>query len=201
MNQQEPWKQLDAESSEFLDISIREMTAEDQGRWTDIDDSFIVDSALVLSYIENQFTYTVKDIPIYEKRYSEETSEQADVTEDSEYINNPDQVVYLAFAEQQAVGRMVLKKNWNRYALIEMIQVDKQFRRYGIGRQLMEQAKRWAQERGLPGIMLETQNINVQACRFYERCGFVIGGFDQYVYKGIPAVSGEVAVYWYLLFE
>ncbi|WP_269846994.1 GNAT family N-acetyltransferase [Paenibacillus sonchi] len=184
-----------------MDISIREMTAEDQGRWTDIDDSFIVDSALVLSYIENQFTYTVKDIPIYEKRYSEETSEQADVTEDSEYINNPDQVVYLAFAEQQAVGRMVLKKNWNRYALIEMIQVDKQFRRYGIGRQLMEQAKRWAQERGLPGIMLETQNINVQACRFYERCGFVIGGFDQYVYKGIPAVSGEVAVYWYLLFE
>ncbi|SDM92813.1 Ribosomal protein S18 acetylase RimI [Paenibacillus jilunlii] len=201
MNQQEPWKRLDAESSEFLDISIREMTAEDQGRWTDMDDSFIVDSALVLSYIENQFTYTVKDIPIYEKRYSEETSEQADETEDSEYINNPDQVVYLAFAEQQAVGRMVLKKNWNRYALIDMIQVDKQFRRHGIGRQLMEQAKRWALERELPGIMLETQNINVQACRFYERCGFVIGGFDQYVYKGIPAVSGEVAVYWYLLFE
>ncbi len=201
MNQQEPWKKLEAESSEFLDISIREMTAEDQGRWTDMDDSFIVDSALVLSYIENQFTYTVKDIPIYEKSYSEEPTGQADDTDDSEYINNPDQVVYLAFAEQQAVGRIVLKKNWNRYALIDMIQVDKQFRRHGIGRQLMEQAKRWALERGLPGIMLETQSINVQACRFYERCGFVIGGFDQYVYKGIPAVSGEVAVYWYLHFE
>ncbi|MNI04710.1 TDP-fucosamine acetyltransferase [compost metagenome] len=94
-----------------------------------------------------------------------------------------------------------MKKNWNRYALIDMIQVDKQFRRHGIGRQLMEQAKRWALERGLPGVMLETQSINVRACKFYERCGFVIGGFDQYVYKGIPAVSGEVAVYWYLHFE
>lgn len=201
MNQQEPWKQLEAESSEFLDISIREMTAEDLGCWTDMDDSFIVDSALVLSYIENQFTYTVKDIPSYEKSYSEEPTEQADDIDDSEYINNPDQVVYLAFAEQQAVGRIVLKKNWNRYALIDMIQVDKQFRRHGIGRQLMEQAKRWALERGLPGVMLETQSINVRACKFYERCGFVIGGFDQYVYQGIPAISGEVAVYWYLHFE
>ncbi|WP_039788533.1 GNAT family N-acetyltransferase [Paenibacillus riograndensis] len=184
-----------------MDISIREMTAEDQGCWTDMDDSFIVDSALVLSFIASQFTYTVEDIPIYEKRYLEETPEQADEIDDSEYINNPDQVVYLAFAEQQAVGRIVLKKNWNRYALIDMIQVDKPFRRHGIGRQLMEQAKCWALERGLPGVMLETQSINVRACRFYESCGFVIGGFDQYVYKGIPAVSGEVAVYWYLHFE
>ncbi|MNC51321.1 Acetyltransferase (GNAT) family protein [compost metagenome] len=68
-------------------------------------------------------------------------------------------------------------------------------------RQLMEQAKRWALERELPGVMLETQSINVRACRFYESRGFVIGGFDQYVYKGIPVVSGEAAVYWYLHFE
>ena len=37
----------------------------------------------------------------------------------------------------------------------------------------------------MPGIMLETQNNNVAACKFYEKCGFVIGGFDFLVYKGL----------------
>ena len=36
----------------------------------------------------------------------------------------------------------------------------------------------------MPGIMLETQNNNVAACKFYEKCGFVIGGFDFLGYKG-----------------
>jgi len=49
----------------------------------------------------------------------------------------------------------------------------------------------------MPGIMLETQNNNVKACRFYESCGFVIGGVDFHVYKGIDPDSREAAVYWY----
>ncbi|MHA6533921.1 GNAT family N-acetyltransferase [Paenibacillus sp. BAC0078] len=177
------------------------MIAEDQIRRMDIEDSFTVDSVLVLSFKENQFSYTVKDIPSYEKRYMEDRSEPEDTTDYSGYINSPDQAVYLAFAKQQAVGYIMLKKNWNNYALIEMIQVDKRFRRHRVGSQLMEQAKRWALERGLPGIMLETQSNNVRACRFYEKCGFVIGGFDLCVYRGIQEVSEEVAVYWYLYFE
>lgn len=53
----------------------------------------------------------------------------------------------------------------------------------------------------MPGIMLETQNNNVAACKFYEKCGFVIGGFDFLVYTGLDKTSDEVAIYWYLHFE
>lgn len=52
---------------------------------------------------------------------------------------------------------------------------------------------------GMAGIMLETQNNNVRACKFYESCGFVIGGFDSYFYKGLDNESDEIAIYWYLL--
>jgi ribosomal protein S18 acetylase RimI-like enzyme len=54
---------------------------------------------------------------------------------------------------------------------IEDIKVDLNFRRYGIGKKLMEYAKHWAIRRGLLGMMLETQNTNVRACQFYESCG------------------------------
>ena len=53
----------------------------------------------------------------------------------------------------------------------------------------------------MPGIMLETQNNNVAACKFYEKCGFVIGGFDFLIYKGLDMKNDEVAMYWYFHFK
>jgi streptothricin acetyltransferase len=82
------------------------------------------------------------------------------------------------------VGQIVIKRNWNKYAYVEDIKVDKHYRGHGIGKKLIEQARRWVKDGGMTGIMLETQSNNVRACRFYESCGFVIGGFDSYVTGG-----------------
>ncbi len=37
--------------------------------------------------------------------------------------------------------------------------------------------------------------------RGYESCGFVIGGFDDLLYKGLHPQTNEAAIYWYLMFE
>ena len=79
--------------------------------------------------------------------------------------------------------------------------MDVKFRRQGIGKQLILQAQRWAQDRSLAGIMLETQDNNVSACKFYESCGFQLRGFDAYLYKGINIHTDEIALYWYLIFD
>lgn len=50
-------------------------------------------------------------------------------------------------------------------------------------------------------VMLETQNINVVACRLYESCGFVLGGFDACLYRGVMPGTREIALFWYLLFQ
>jgi len=185
-----------------MDIVIKRLLAGDQINGMDIDDTFIVESILVLSLIDGQIGYTVKEISSYKKSYKEEQPMgDSDGASLLTYIDNPDRIMYLATVENQAIGRISLKRNWNNYAYIEDIAVDKHNRRYGVGRQLIREAKRWAEAGGMAGIMLETQNNNVQACKFYERCGFMIGGFDAQLYKGIDAGSDEIAIFWYLMLD
>lgn len=183
-----------------MEIVIREIRDGDEWIWPEIDDSFTVDSLLVLSLKENRIGYSIREVPKYEKKYTDKLPDREE--EDfSEYIGNLDQVIYLAIVDNQLAGYIQLKRNWNRFALVEDIKVDRTLRKLGIGRQLIERAKQWAQHNGMPGLMLETQNNNVGACNFYERCGFKIGGFDISLYKGIPEHCDDVAIYWYLLFE
>jgi len=156
---------------------------------------FVIDSRLVLYVEKDEIRYEIIAGPASKKRYD---SDDVDYTP---YIDNPDKAVFLAYVEGRIAGQIILRVNWNRYAYIEDIAVDVQFRRQGIGMELMTQARRWAQDLNLAGIMLETQNNNVAACRFYENCGFQLGGFDRYLYRGINKEIDEVALFWYLVFK
>ncbi|UKS27317.1 GNAT family N-acetyltransferase [Paenibacillus sp. HWE-109] len=184
-----------------MDILIRELTAGDDDGGTNLDDSFIVDSTLVLQLTGQRIGYTVKEKPLSKKSYNDLLFEEETEKDYSNYIGNPDQIIYLALVNNRVVGQVILKRNWNKYAYVEDIKVDKQYRGRGVGRKLIEQAKRWTKDGGMPGIMLETQSNNVRACKFYESCGFVIGGFDSYVYRGLDKQSDEIAIYWYLMLE
>lgn len=48
--------------------------------------------------------------------------------------------------------------------------------------------------------LLETQDNNLAACRFYHRCGFVLGGVDALLYSNTSA-RGELALFWYKPFD
>jgi streptothricin acetyltransferase len=50
------------------------------------------------------------------------------------------------------------------------------------------------------GLMLETQDINLAACRFYHRCGFVLGAVDTMLY-GNCRNKDEKALFWYMQFN
>jgi len=184
-----------------MDIVIREFAAGDEDAFGKIDDSFVVDSIIVPSLKGLEFDLAVEPVPSYTKSYMEEKYRDVEEKEDSEYIDNPDRIRYLAWVGNQAAGRLSLTRNWNKYALIEDIAVDRKFRGLGIGRRLIDQAKRWAKSGGMPGLTLETQNNNVNACRFYQSCGFVLGGVDTRLYRGIDRGINETALFWYLLFE
>lgn len=183
-----------------MNLLIRELEVDDLDNLPEIDDSFIVNSRLILSLskVNRRIEYTVEDVPSYEKSYLQNNNEELAC---NEYINKPNQVIYIALLHNQIIGFIVLKKNWNHYAYIEDITVDKKYRTLGVGKRLVDQAKQWAKEGNMPGIMLETQDNNVAACKFYEKYGFVIGGFDFLVYKGLDMTSDEVAIYWYMHFK
>ncbi|RKN85749.1 GNAT family N-acetyltransferase [Paenibacillus ginsengarvi] len=183
-----------------MDIIVREVTKSDRETNICIDGSFIVDSALELTFLDGRMEYTVRERARYTKRYPDSRMVETVGLDYADYTDNPDQTMFLAFAGDAAVGRLNVKRNWNAYACIEDLAVDREYRRCGIGRRLMELAIAWAESAGMPGVMLETQNHNVAACRFYESCGFAIGGFDCKLYQGMDSGTDEVAIFWYKVF-
>jgi GNAT superfamily N-acetyltransferase len=79
-------------------------------------------------------------------------------------------------------------------AVLWDIRVAPSVRGEGIGSALFRAVEVWATARGCSQLKVETQNINVPACRFYARQGCVLEGVHRGVYPGLP---GEIQLLWY----
>lgn len=79
-------------------------------------------------------------------------------------------------------------------AVLWDLRVAPAFRGQGVGTALFEAAEHWAQERQCRQLKVETQNINVPACRFYARQGCSLGAINRFAYPELP---GEVQLLWY----
>ncbi len=78
------------------------------------------------------------------------------------------------------------------------IRVHPDARRRGIGSELFKHAANWARGQGLRQLKIETQNINVPACRFYARQGCELGMIHRLGYSGCARVAHEAMLIWYL---
>ena len=79
-------------------------------------------------------------------------------------------------------------------AVLWDIRVSPDARGQGVGSRLLAAAEAWAAARGCSQMKVETQNVNVPACRFYARHGFVLESVDRFAY---PALPDEVQLLWY----
>lgn len=78
------------------------------------------------------------------------------------------------------------------------IRVHPDRRGEGIGKALFWRAAEWCRGRGCTQMKIETQNVNVPACRFYHSQGARLGEINRYAYTGHPDVGHEVMLVWYL---
>jgi GNAT superfamily N-acetyltransferase len=83
-------------------------------------------------------------------------------------------------------------------AVLWDIRVQESSRLRGIGRALFRQAAQWARAKGCTLLKIETQNVNVSACRFYAKMGCSLGSIDRFAYRQQPEIAGEVRLIWYL---
>jgi len=79
-------------------------------------------------------------------------------------------------------------------AVLWDIRVVPAHRRHGVGAELFKAAETWALERQCRQLKVETQNVNVTACRFYARRGCVLRAAHRQVYPRCPA---ELQLLWY----
>jgi ribosomal protein S18 acetylase RimI-like enzyme len=80
-------------------------------------------------------------------------------------------------------------------AVLWDIRVHPECRGRGIGTALFQQAVAWARQKGCRQLKVETQNVNVPACRFYARQGCELGAIHRWAYPELP---DEVQLLWYL---
>lgn len=79
-------------------------------------------------------------------------------------------------------------------AVLWDIRVSPEFRGQGVGSALFGAAEAWALARGCRQLKVETQNINVPACKFYARQRCVLRGIQRFAYPQLP---DEVQLFWY----
>ena len=176
-----------------MNITLRQMDSQSLHQVDCFERNSIVNSHLVLHVAHNQITYSIVPVEPYEKILNVDTEDY------TTFIDNPEKVIFFADVDGKPGGQIKLIPWWNKFAYVEELVVDTEFRGKGVGRALMSRAIEWAKHQNFPGITLETQDNNVPACKFYEKCGFVLGGFDLYAFRNLSNAS-EIALYWYLIF-
>jgi GNAT superfamily N-acetyltransferase len=108
-----------------------------------------------------------------------------------------------AFSGTQRAGGVTVARKTPRLNLLEQredlvslwdLRVHPDYRGQGVGHLLFEHAVAWARVRRCSRMVVETQNINVSACRFYARQGCELRALNRYAYKA----SDEVQLIWHL---
>jgi ribosomal protein S18 acetylase RimI-like enzyme len=79
-------------------------------------------------------------------------------------------------------------------AVLWDIRVSPEARRQGVGSALFRAVEARARAEGSQQLKVETQNINVAACRFYARQGCVLKSVNHKAYAELP---DEIQLLWY----
>lgn len=83
-------------------------------------------------------------------------------------------------------------------AVLWDIRVAERHRRRGVARRLLEEAAACVAEEGYRHLAIETQDVNVAACRLYASCGAVLTNARPGAY---PQHPDETALLWSLALE
>ena len=175
---------------------IRKLTSVEDVKYIKMsDEPFTVIGRLIPEYKNGVWTIAEEIFAEpYEKKYDDDIGYI-----NNDFINSEDNAIFLCFCGDIYAGNIIIWKQWNKDCYIENIAVRRDFHRSGIGKKLIEQAVFWAKDKNLRGLRLETQDNNLIACRFYQKCGFVLGAVDNLLYRHFDN-KDEKALFWYLLF-
>jgi len=115
--------------------------------------------------------------------------------------------IFLGFQKGQAVAGMAIAcqvadsdlcDGRDDLAVLWDLRVHPDCKHQGLGTHLFQHGLIWAREQGCVQFKIETQNINIPACRFYAKQGCRLESIHNYAYYATPQVRHEAMLLWYL---
>ncbi len=186
---------------------IRAVGVESLSVYATIPDSFMAESVFRIEPIDGGlggFAFIEEKVTPYRK-YDDDVSQ---VLKWPERFDVSKWGFFMAFDGDRPVGGAVIATgtlagmttSFERedVAALWDIRVHPDERRRGIGSKLFQYAVDWARRSGFRQLKIETQNVNVPACRFYVKQGCQLGAIHRYGYAGCPDVAYEAMLLWYL---
>lgn len=93
-------------------------------------------------------------------------------------------IIFGAYEDGKCIGVAIYQDYWLKYMYLYDLKVSSGARGKGVGKQLIEAGMEEAKKRGYLGLYTQAQDNNLNACMFYLKAGFEIGGFDNRTYRG-----------------
>lgn len=198
-------RQNAAMSEENMTVGIREESIGHLDQLAAISTAFLVERVLNVSLVDGGLGGVVLSEVLVEEPWIKDYdaikgegparwAERFDVTNwglivahDSELRVGAAVVAFDTAGVNMLEGRLDLAVLWD-------IRVRPEVRSAGIGARLFSAAETWARDRGRRTLKVETQNINVPACKFYRRMGCMLGAIDRFAYADLP---DEVQLIWF----
>jgi len=115
--------------------------------------------------------------------------------------------ILIAYVGDRAVGGAAAAVGWPELDLLNNaadsavlwdIRVAPDMRRQGIATELFKAIETWAAGQRCSALVIETQNVNVAACRFYESAGCTLRKIRDHAYLDVP---DEIQLLWDKRFE
>lgn len=186
-------------------LPVNEVTL---GEYSKIPISFEVASKLDIELLENGLSgmafHEVKLVPPYTKDYDAGRIEH---TRWDKRFDVSNWALFMMRDGQTPVGGAVVAFRSANVDMLERredlavlwdLRVHPEQRHSGIGTGLFAAAVEWAREKGCTQLRVETQNVNVPACRFYVKQGCRLGEVHRFKYINDPGSAHEAALIWYL---
>lgn len=102
-----------------------------------------------------------------------------------------------AYEDDKCIGIGIFRDDFWKYMYLYDLKVNSAHRGKGVGKALVRAGLEEARKRGYLGIFLQAQDNNLNACMFYLKTGFQIGGFNDRVYDG-TSQEGKSDIFFYL---
>lgn len=198
-----------------MDLRIKIIEADSLAEYAKIPMKFLVKSIFLVEEIDNGLGgLRFREEPVAEPYIKDYDSYEDLYTDDSEcgpeswpkHFDITDWHIFMAYDEKVPVGGAAIAYNTEDVHMLEGrsdlavlwdIRVHPDHGDKGIGTFLFNHAVRWAKEKGCSQLRIETQNVNVPACRFYVKQGCHLDQIHRHAYRGHPRVANEIMLIWY----